>query len=43
MTFDLRISPEQLPALPTCPAAEAGFARALSGDLQEVRQEEEEE
>lgn len=42
VTFDLRVPPEQLPALPTRPAPESWFARTLSGDLQEARREEEE-
>lgn len=42
VTFDLGISPEQLSALPTRPATKTRFARTLSGDLQEVRQDEEE-
>lgn len=42
VTFDLWISPEKLSALPTRPAPKPGFARTLSSDLQEVRQDEEE-
>lgn len=35
MTFDLRIPPKELSALPTRPATKTGFAQALSCGLQE--------
>lgn len=34
VAFDLRVTPEELSALPARLAAKAGFARALAGDLQ---------